>query len=483
MTKKKPNSLKKRFKTLSIRWSLIGLFLSSVFVMPIAFFAVKHSSERQIEITATTLARAFRQTILSYRFRDAKLQIEDVVQLKSNEFIAILDPAYKPFTNDGIESKAPEHCAKPGKPCWLQGISLVSISYPIYFNDDAKSEIFGYLILNLNPVVDPFEILLILLCGIIIFTLHVTGTYSALKKESKHIESVLSEWQKQVDNPKSSRPEDGSFALLDEFLPLDASIQSLHGTVVELEKVAASNAAGKAKIDIVRGIGHDLKTPLSQLSKFFAAFIANTERTLTVNKSEVKKIEDSLSRMGALIRDVTNFDRKIEVDSRTDLNSWMRSYTNELMEGAGKILDTVTFEYRSNLTNEALVNVDEIAIFRILDNLLRNSVESFSENKTGKEVISISLLESDESYEVRIKDNGHGIPENIQNRIFDLDFTTKKIRGTGLGLGIVKKICLDLKLNLKFTSTPGIGTTFNITFPKALNDHSSNQISHGAIVV
>jgi hypothetical protein len=314
---KKQTSLQKRFKRLAIRWSSVGALLTLLLILPVVSLVIKHSSERQISVVASTLTRAFRPAILAYRFRDAKLQIEDVANLKSGESISIVDENYKLAMKDGIEAPPASHCAEINTPCWLDSFPQVSISQAIYFNDDSKKEIFGYLVLRLSPTIDWLEILFIILSGFIVFAFQVRKTYTDLTLESAYIGEVLAEWKKQIDNPKAERLYGADYPLPDEFLPLDESIKLLHKSVDDLENIAASNAAVKAKIDIVRGLGHDLKTPLSQLSKYFAIFVANTERNHTINRSEVINIEASLSRMGAVIKQVTNFDSKVDNDSKT----------------------------------------------------------------------------------------------------------------------------------------------------------------------
>jgi hypothetical protein len=144
-------SLKGRFKDLSIRWSFAGLLMSSVLVAPIVVLAIKHSSERQVEVMATALTRAFRPMILSSQIRDAKLQMEAVAQLQKSESIDVLDSDFKPVLIETplADKKLNEHCEVAGKPCWFEKMTKVSISQPIYFNDDTKGDIYGYLTMNL----------------------------------------------------------------------------------------------------------------------------------------------------------------------------------------------------------------------------------------------------------------------------------------------------------------------------------------------
>ncbi|MBL0146212.1 MAG: HAMP domain-containing histidine kinase [Chitinophagaceae bacterium] len=67
---------------------------------------------------------------------------------------------------------------------------------------------------------------------------------------------------------------------------------------------------------------------------------------------------------------------------------------------------------------------------------------------------------------IKIKDNGTGIPVEMQSKIFTPNFTTKT-SGTGLGLAICKGIAEQSKGNIWFETKEGIGTTFFIELPMA----------------
>jgi signal transduction histidine kinase len=100
----------------------------------------------------------------------------------------------------------------------------------------------------------------------------------------------------------------------------------------------------------------------------------------------------------------------------------------------------------------------------LVDNLVRNAIEALPDELGRENEITISLRENAGKPVLSVTDNGSGIPKEIQNRVFDLDFTTKAQRGTGLGLGIVKKICRDAGINLRLSSVEGSGTTFAMEF-------------------
>ena len=74
---------------------------------------------------------------------------------------------------------------------------------------------------------------------------------------------------------------------------------------------------------------------------------------------------------------------------------------------------------------------------RVLINLLKNAEQSIPEGRQG--VIRITVRKKEGKVEIRIRDNGQGIPENLREKIFQPNFTTKS-SGMGLGLAICKRI-------------------------------------------
>ena len=96
---------------------------------------------------------------------------------------------------------------------------------------------------------------------------------------------------------------------------------------------------------------------------------------------------------------------------------------------------------------------------RVLINLLKNAEQSIPEGRQG--VIRITVRKKEGKVEIRIRDNGQGIPENLREKIFQPNFTTKS-SGMGLGLAICKRIIESMGGAIGFVSEVGGGTEFFI---------------------
>ena len=120
---------------------------------------------------------------------------------------------------------------------------------------------------------------------------------------------------------------------------------------------------------------------------------------------------------------------------------------------------TIHYDAESNLN----VYADREQMRRVIVNLLKNAEQSIPVERQGE--VWITLKGIGDQVEIRIKDNGCGIPEDIQKKIFEPNFTTKS-SGSGLGLAICRRIIENFGGEIGFTTTLGVGTEFYIIMNK-----------------
>jgi signal transduction histidine kinase len=111
-----------------------------------------------------------------------------------------------------------------------------------------------------------------------------------------------------------------------------------------------------------------------------------------------------------------------------------------------------------------IVFADRNQLLRCFNNLLKNAIEATPQNQTG--IIEINYLMSAKNVLLTIRDNGEGIPDNLREKIFEPNFTTKS-SGTGLGLAFVKNSIENAGGKIWFETASGLGTTFYISLPAA----------------
>ncbi len=194
----------------------------------------------------------------------------------------------------------------------------------------------------------------------------------------------------------------------------------------------------------------------------------------------IKSIQVSSERMNQLVSGLRSFSYMDDSNLKeTDIHECLDS-TLLILKNRLKMGITVTKNYQEL----PLVPCYPGQLSQVFMNLIANSIDAVEERmKTDwdqsseitiqTEIKSFSMGEDEfedqiqDYISIKIADNGLGIPEEIQNRIFDSFFTTKPVgKGTGLGLAISHQIIVEKHQGqLILNSTPGVGTEFEILLP------------------
>lgn len=113
-----------------------------------------------------------------------------------------------------------------------------------------------------------------------------------------------------------------------------------------------------------------------------------------------------------------------------------------------------------------LVNSDQKLLEQVFVNFITNAIHAVLEKGGDNGRIEIRTRKTSSVAEISIEDNGVGIPEDEQGKIFALFYTTKPPgKGTGLGLAISQNIVKNLGGEIAFESKTGVGTTFTVKIP------------------
>lgn len=132
---------------------------------------------------------------------------------------------------------------------------------------------------------------------------------------------------------------------------------------------------------------------------------------------------------------------------------------DELVRNCSLLFKNNTEELECDVEEGIRILADREQMRRVLINLLKNAEQSIPEGRQG--VIRITVRKKEGKVEIRIRDNGQGIPENLREKIFQPNFTTKS-SGMGLGLAICKRIIESMGGEIGFVSEVGVGTEFFI---------------------
>jgi signal transduction histidine kinase len=174
----------------------------------------------------------------------------------------------------------------------------------------------------------------------------------------------------------------------------------------------------------------------------------------------IKEIEDSALRISTLVGSVKSYshmDRATEremIDFREGIQSTLTMLGHKLKEKQIEVIQ----EFEDDLSK---VSAYGSQINQVWTNLIDNAIDAMKEG--GQ--LTIKGRNDREFVEIKIIDNGSGIPADVVSKIFDPFFTTKDIgKGTGLGLDIAHKIIKAHRADVKVDSQPG-HTEFKLCFP------------------
>jgi signal transduction histidine kinase len=243
-------------------------------------------------------------------------------------------------------------------------------------------------------------------------------------------------------------------------------IKEYNKMVAKLDQSAAALAKSEregAWREMARQVAHEIKNPLTPM-KLSLQYLQKTidenrpntkELTANVAKTIVEQI-DHLSQIAGEFSQFANIGNPHNetVDLHRQLGSIIPLYSNEeAQELNWKPVD-----------REVLINADKTHINRLFTNLIQNAIQAVMENKKARIEIKESI--KDKNVLITVKDNGNGIPEDMQAKIFTPYFTTKS-SGTGLGLAMCKGIVEEAKGKIWFETESGVGTTFYVELPLA----------------
>ena len=105
---------------------------------------------------------------------------------------------------------------------------------------------------------------------------------------------------------------------------------------------------------------------------------------------------------------------------------------------------------------------DSDQLSRVFINIVKNGIQAIPDNQKGEVSILLSLEKSNAIIE--IQDNGRGIPDEINHKLFAPNFTTKS-GGMGLGLAIVKNILESVDGTISFSTEINKGSMFTVVLP------------------
>lgn len=242
-------------------------------------------------------------------------------------------------------------------------------------------------------------------------------------------------------------------------LAFNAMLDSLAGSRKALEKaneemIRKNALAELGKFSLM--IAHEVKNPLSIIKS--SLDVLKESKGLSSDETMVFYIEDEIRRLNRLIEDFLLFARPTQPFFRqVDVNSLV----NEIVVRFDLQKSRPSVEIQTSIPSEACyAYVDPDLLTRAIGNVLKNAIESNSENG----VVKVSTSKENAIWSVEIEDQGEGIdPENM-NRIFEPFYTTRS-KGTGLGLAYAFQVTSAHNGKITVKNNEHGGALFRIEMP------------------
>lgn len=224
----------------------------------------------------------------------------------------------------------------------------------------------------------------------------------------------------------------------------------------------------KMQKDFVSNVSHELKTPVTSLIGFTETLLEGAMHDPKITEEFLVIMQKDAQRLQRLIQDIIQLS-KTEAELQYELQPIeLPTLFQQLKDSYRQLLaeKQVTLILTGSEPTYWLTNRE--FFYPIIKNLVENAIQYSPKNSQVK--LSWRLTAADQ-LEVTVRDQGLGIDQDDQERIFERFYRVDKARarhsgGTGLGLAIVKDYTEKLGGTLHLTSHPQVGSTFSVAFPK-----------------
>jgi signal transduction histidine kinase len=236
--------------------------------------------------------------------------------------------------------------------------------------------------------------------------------------------------------------------------------------------VSREFAVAQLQSDFVSAVSHEFRTPLTSLAQFTDLLNDDPDLPAAKRRTFYQAQARATERLRRLVESLLDFGR---------MEAGARPYRLERL-AIGPLVATIVQDFQRDATPEGFIieasidaegveaDVDPDAFTRALWNLLDNAVKYSGSSR----IVSVALDVRDGSIAVRVRDDGLGIPSHEHEQIFrkfvrGASSRTNGIKGTGIGLAMVRHIVEAHGGSVAVESEPGEGSTFTITLATVLD--------------
>lgn len=239
------------------------------------------------------------------------------------------------------------------------------------------------------------------------------------------------------------------------------------GAILVLQDITDVQRIDKMRADFVANASHELKTPITAIRGFAETLIESETIDATIRQRFMRKIHGQSIRLSDLVSDLLALSRLESNDkafnTQVDLTQVVQRVCANLQAVAQSHKVVLELEIEGG---QMTLLGDDNALGQMATNLIDNAIKYTAEMGT----VTVQIKAQSGLAVLTVKDNGLGIDEADQERIFERFYRVNKARsqslgGTGLGLAIVKHIVQNHRGNLHLKSKLNRGSTFTVEIP------------------
>jgi len=232
----------------------------------------------------------------------------------------------------------------------------------------------------------------------------------------------------------------------------------------EIELSRRISASGR----VTRGVAHEVKNPINAIVLHLQLLRNKLQQVDTNTSRHVDIIDSEIHRLDRVVQILVDFTRPRDLHIE---DADLRQILDEVSLLASPDAAQHGVKLIRELPESAVpVRVDVDLIKQAILNVVINGVQAMPEGGT----LAITVREDGDTVITEIRDQGTGIPPAVQDKVFELYFTTKKT-GSGIGLAQTYQIMQWHYGSVEFDSVEGKGTTFRLQLPLAENRASAPQ--------